>query len=243
MVGATSNASRTSGGLKGKGDAIEFGRNGSMGSSACSLPSQAFDQIDRVGSSEGAASGLSAKDIMESEGEGRTVSDRHESHGQHHKGGHSPSSHAAVMIWLGILIDAVPESIVLGILASTATQGSLMTFVIGVFLSNLPEAMSSSGTMRTCGFPAQRILLMWSSIVGLTGVGAGLGAVLFPPGSEDTSEAQFAIAGIEGMCGGAMLAMIANTALPEAFEQGGDVVGGSCLAGFLCALLVSVISS
>jgi len=158
------------------------------------------------------------------------------------EGGHH-NSHAAMMIWLGILIDAVPESVVLGILSSTSSSASLLTFVIGVFLANLPEAMSSSGTMAACGIGRTRILTMWSSIVVLTGVGAGVGAVLFPPGSEDEASSQYAIAAIEGMCGGAMLTMIANTALPEAFEQGGNVVGLSCLMGFLSALFVSVASS
>ena len=40
------------------------------------------------------------------------------------------------------------------------------------------------------------------------------------------------------MCGGAMLTMITNTVLPEAFEQGGDVIGLSCLAGFMAAIAV-----
>jgi len=160
--------------------------------------------------------------------------------GKEGEGGHGNNKHAAIMIWLGILIDAVPESIVLGILASTASSGSLLTFVIGVFLSNLPEAMSSSGTMAACGVNRTRILIMWSSIVVLTGVGAAMGAIIFPPGSEEEEGAQYAIAAIEGMCGGAMLTMIANTALPEAFEQGGNVVGLSTLLGFLSALFVSV---
>merc|ERR1712014_470252 len=103
------------------------------------------------------------------------------------------------MIWLGILIDAVPESVVLGILASTASTSSLITFVIGVFLSNLPEAMSSSATMFACGVPKARIMVMWSSIVVLTGVGALAGAVIFH-GKDGTESAQMAIAAIEGLC-------------------------------------------
>jgi zinc transporter ZupT len=157
-------------------------------------------------------------------------------------GGHN-NAHAAIMIWLGILIDAVPESVVLGILASTATEGSLLTFVIGVFLANLPEAMSSSSTMAACGIPKTRIMIMWSSIVVLTAVGACVGSIMFPPGSQEEESSQYAIAAIEGLCGGAMLAMISNTALPEAFEQGGDVVGLSTVCGFLSALFVSVVSS
>merc|ERR1719247_2236012 len=116
----------------------------------------------------------------------------------HAKGGHGhENAHAAIMIWLGILIDAVPESIVLGILASTSSEGSLLTFVIGVFLANLPEAMSSSSTMAACGIPKTRIMIMWSSIVVLTAVGACLGSIMFPPGSQEEESSQYAIAAIE----------------------------------------------
>jgi hypothetical protein len=203
----------------------------------------------------GTASISSAVSTQLSDAEVLASTHHHSSHGNgseagghgHGEGGnghgHGHNSHAALMIWLGILIDSVPESVVLGILASTATSGGLLTFVIGVFLSNLPEAMSSSGTMASCGFKKSRILLMWSSIVVLTGIGASIGATAFPAGSEETRNALIAIAAIEGLCGGAMLAMIANTALPEAFEQGGDVVGVSTLLGFLSALMVSAISS
>lgn len=156
--------------------------------------------------------------------------------------GHN-NAHAAIMIWLGILIDAVPESVVLGILASTSSEGSLLTFVIGVFLANLPEAMSSSSTMAACGISKTRIMIMWSSIVVLTAIGACIGSIMFPPGSQEEESSQYAIAAIEGLAGGAMLAMISNTALPEAFEQGGDVVGLSTVCGFLTALFVSVASS
>jgi CRP-like cAMP-binding protein/zinc transporter ZupT len=183
------------------------------------------------------------EEILEAdEDEDDNATDGGTEHSAPHGGGHN-NSHAAIMIWLGILIDAIPESVVLGILASTSSTGSLLTFVIGVFLANLPEAMSSSGTMHNCGIHPRRIMTMWFSIVLLTGVGAAVGAIVFPPGSEDEEGSQYAIVAIEGMCGGAMLTMIANTALPEAFEQGGDVVGLSTLSGFLSALFVSVVSA
>jgi len=151
------------------------------------------------------------------------------------------SKHAATMIWLGMLIDAVPESIVIGILINTGSMSSWIAFIVGVFLSNFPEAMSSSGTLKIHGVPRQRIMLMWTLIVVLTGIGAGIGALLFPPGSEENRSSKRAQAGIEGLCGGAMLAMISNTALPEAFEQGGDVVGVSTTSGFLSAFLVKAL--
>mmetsp|Transcript_48971 Transcript_48971/g.122730 ORF Transcript_48971/g.122730 Transcript_48971/m.122730 type:complete len:203 (+) Transcript_48971:179-787(+) len=99
-------------------------------------------------------------------------------HGHGHGGG---SAQAAVMIWLGILIDAVPESLVIGILWVSKGLGGMLPFLIGVFLSNLPEAMSSSGTMRASGMRVPTIYLMWTGIVIVTGVGAGIGPPYFPP--------------------------------------------------------------
>jgi len=164
---------------------------------------------------------------------------QHEQHGHAQHGG-GRGVQAAVTIWLGILIDAVPESFVMGILVNTASRGTLLAFVVGVFLANFPEAMSSAGTMRLHGMRRRVILVMWASITLMTGLGAFGGATIFPPGSKDDPVIQKVIAGIEGLCGGAMLCMIANTVLPEAFEQGGNVTGMSTLLGFLVAVAVSV---
>eukprot|EP00927_Polykrikos_kofoidii_P034445 TRINITY_DN29238_c0_g1_i1.p1 TRINITY_DN29238_c0_g1~~TRINITY_DN29238_c0_g1_i1.p1 ORF type:complete len:763 (+),score=158.22 TRINITY_DN29238_c0_g1_i1:66-2291(+) len=160
-----------------------------------------------------------------------------------HHGHDGRDAQAALMIWVGILIDGVPESVVMGILANTASKGTLLAFVVGVFLANFPEAMSSAGTMKLHGVRTPVIMLMWASITLLTGIGAGVGALMFPPGSTSDPSIQKAIACIEGLCGGAMLCMIANTVLPEAFEQGGNVTGMATLCGFLVAIAVSVSGS
>lgn len=168
--------------------------------------------------------------------------------------GQSGGAHRAVMIWLGILIDAVPESLVIGILVNrtavagddaytrfSRTTGAVLPFVIGVFLSNLPESMSSSGSMKAHGMRVSTILTMWFITTLLTAAGASMGAIIFPPrlGMDDSTE--LAVASVEGLAAGAMLTMIAQTMMPEAFEQGGDIVGLSCLAGFLCALSVKLV--
>lgn len=143
-----------------------------------------------------------------------------------------------VIIWFGLLMDAVPESLVLGIQSNSASTSSLLALVVAVFLANLPEAMSSSATMSRHGMKKRSILMMWSGTFFLTFVGACLGALLFPPGSEKEMSSLKKIAAMEGICGGAMLTMIANTVLPEAFHQGGDVTGLACLFGFLAAMSV-----
>lgn len=142
---------------------------------------------------------------------------------------------AATGIWLGILLDGIPESLVIGILLieKTAIPWAL---IAGVFLANLPEALSSSVVMRTQKYSKSRILVMWGSIVLLTAVGALVGN-MFLQGLPVS-----VMALIQGLAAGAMLTMISETMLPEAYEQGGAVVGLSTLAGFLAALFIKYVS-
>jgi CRP-like cAMP-binding protein/zinc transporter ZupT len=180
-------------------------------------------------------------DLLVSAAAAAAAGDRHTSCAANVSSSHGGGMQAAIMIWLGILIDSVPESVVMGILVNTSSRSSLITFVCGVFLANFPEAMSSAGTMAAHGMRKFVIIFMWASIMFCTGLGAYIGALLFPPGSRENPAVEKVIAGIEGLCGGAMLCMIANTVLPEAFEQGGNVTGLSALLGFLVAIAISVI--
>lgn len=143
---------------------------------------------------------------------------------------------AALAIWLGIAIDGVPESLIIGTLALNP-EGVSLAFIAGVFLANMPEAMSSSISMRNSGSSKRRILTMWTSLCLLTGCGAFLGAALLPADPQGTMF--FVVLGIEALAAGAMLTMIAETMLPEAFEQGGSIVGMATLLGFLAALAVA----
>ncbi|MFC1495045.1 cyclic nucleotide-binding domain-containing protein [Thermodesulfobacteriota bacterium] len=151
---------------------------------------------------------------------------------------------AALAIWLGIALDAIPESLIIGMLVVIAYSSDApmsIAFVVGVFLANLPEAMSSAVTMKRQGSKFGKIFWMWMSLCLMTGVGALCGALIFPP--HPVGLLGYVIAGIEGLAAGAMLTMIADTMLPEAFEQGGGtIVGLSTLAGFLAALGVKVSS-
>jgi CRP-like cAMP-binding protein len=166
-----------------------------------------------------------------------TAEDIREEVKEHHGEG------AALAIWLGIALDGIPESLVIGmLLVSASARGASISlaFIAGVFLANLPEAMSSAVTMRQGGMRVARIFWMWTSLCIMTGIGAFIGASIFPPDPQGWM--LYFIYAIEGLAGGAMLTMIAETMLPEAFEQGGGtVVGLSTLVGFLAALAVKLI--
>lgn len=137
--------------------------------------------------------------------------------------------HAApVAIWLGLMLDGIPESFVIG----ARTGGGLgVSLIAGLFLSNYPEALSSSVGMREQGTTWRRIATMWLSLVAAAAVGAGIGAVVFSESSEAVS------AVLEGITAGAMLTVISETMLPEAYARSGHLSGPASLAGFLITLL------
>jgi CRP-like cAMP-binding protein len=136
---------------------------------------------------------------------------------------------AAVAIFLGMALDGIPESFVIG--ANVLVTGGIsLSLLGGLILANFPEALSSSAGMKEQGMSRLRILAMWTGLMVMTGVGAMLGAIAL----ANASQGLFAT--IEGLAAGAMLAMVAETMLPEAFHRGGGVVGLSTLAGFLVAI-------
>lgn len=143
---------------------------------------------------------------------------------------------AAMGIFLGLLLDGIPESLVIG-MSMIGSPTVSATLIVGLFLSNLPEAMSSAIGMKAQGASVMRILGMWTFLMLFIGAGAFAGNVLFQGAPAGV------IAAFEAAAAGAMLTMIAETALPEAYEQGGWVSGLATLLGFLAAFLVKTLES
>ena len=152
-------------------------------------------------------------------------------------------SGAPLAIWLGNFIDGVPGSFVIGssflaILMEKMADGAPgflevipYTLIAGLFLSNFPEAMSSSVGMQDQGWRVPRILGMWSSLVVMASLGGMLGYFLGAEVKHTT------VVGMEGIAAGAMLTMISQAMIPEAVHLGGaGIVGPSTLAGFLSAV-------
>jgi zinc transporter ZupT len=146
----------------------------------------------------------------------------------------SEHGNPSMAIWLGMMLDGIPESIVVG--SSLLIHPTMsLSLLAGLAISNFPEALSSSVGMRKQRMSNPKIMMMWTSIMVVSGIGAFFGNVLF----ENVSPGAFAL--VDGMAAGAMLTMIAETMLPEAFHIGGSVTGLSALAGFLATLLFKVI--
>ena len=145
------------------------------------------------------------------------------------------ASSAPMGIFLGLLLDSIPESLVIGMSMIGAPTVSA-TLIVALFLANLPEALSSAVGMKAQGIGIPRIVGMWTFLMVFTGVGALSGNTLF----QDAPDAL--IAGFEAAAAGALLTMLAETAMPEAYEQGGWLSGIATLLGFLTAFFVKTLS-
>jgi ZIP family zinc transporter len=143
----------------------------------------------------------------------------------------TPHDAAGPAIVLGALLDGVPESAVLG-LTLLQTGGIGVAMLVAVFVSNLPESIAASTSLRASGWTLGRVYLLWSGIALLSAVAAGLGYALLDGASAGT------LAFILAFAGGAILTMLSTSMMPEAYEHAGRSVGLATTLGFFTAFLI-----
>lgn len=141
---------------------------------------------------------------------------------------------AALAIVLGIVLDGIPESFVVGI-DLLSGEGVSAAFIAAVFLSNLPESAAASTGLAKAGWADSRIYLLWVGVTLVAGLAAVLGNGLFGGASND------AVAFVLAFAAGAILTMLADTMFPEAFEKGGRAAGLLTTLGFATAVLITSI--
>ena len=143
-------------------------------------------------------------------------------------------SGSALAIVLGIVLDGIPESIVLGL--SILTGGSVsIAFLAAVFLSNLPEAIAATTGLSAGGWARARILGLWALVALVSALASLAGYALF-----DTASPRL-LSFVLAFAGGAVLTMLADTMIPEAYEHGGRFVGVVTTIGFGTAFALSAL--
>jgi zinc transporter, ZIP family len=139
---------------------------------------------------------------------------------------------AALAIVLGIVLDGVPESFVVG-MDLLSGEGVSAAFVAAVFLSNLPESAAASSGLAKAGWARMRIYGLWAFVCVVAGLAAALGYGLLGDASGNI------VAFVLAFAAGAILTMLVDTMVPEAFEKGGRATGLLTTLGFATAVFIS----
>jgi zinc transporter, ZIP family len=148
---------------------------------------------------------------------------------------HGPASpDSGLAIVLGAALDGIPESVVLGL--TVAEGGGIgVAFLVAVFLSNLPEGIAGTSGLLKGGWSGGRILRLWLIVVVASAVASFIGATVLAGGPGELN------AFILGFAGGAILTMLADTLIPEAFEHAGKPAGLVTTLGFGLAFALTLL--
>lgn len=141
----------------------------------------------------------------------------------------------AKAILFGTVLDGVPESIVIGV-GLIGGAGVSPAVVCAVFLSNLPEAIGSTTGLKASGWSAAKVFGMWSLVAVVAGLSAMVGFGAFDGTSSELEAFVMAFAG------GALLTMLCDSMIPQAYELDGKLTGLLTTAGFGVAYAISAVA-
>ena len=155
--------------------------------------------------------------------------------GNHRKrsGGEQEGGSAKAIV-LGAVMDGIPESVAIGV--SLVGGGAIAApMVVAVFLSNVPESLSAAKGLTRAGHSARYVICLWTVVMLVSGLASALGYALLGDASGNV------IAGVQAFAAGAILTMLADTMMPEAFEHGGATVGLVTVLGFALAFFLTTL--
>lgn len=129
-----------------------------------------------------------------------------------------------------VVLDGVPENLALGV---SLVEGASVSLLVAIFASNLPEALVGAVAMREGGRPPRAVVGIWVACGFVLAVAVVAGR-LFAGGLGDP-----VLSVALGFAGGAVLASLADTLMPEAFQQGGPWIALATTAGFFVSFILA----
>ncbi len=136
-------------------------------------------------------------------------------------------------ILAGVILDGIPENMALGVsLLQTSWTGAL-ALLVAIFASNLPEALGGAVSMRDQGRTSGFAIAVWAVTAVVLAAAVVVGNAALSGVSEESLSVLLAFAG------GAVLASLADTLMPDAYREGGKLVAFATAAGFLVSFVIS----
>lgn len=140
---------------------------------------------------------------------------------------------AGMALLAAVTLDGVPENIALGVSLGEGTGG--VALLAAIFVSNLPEALVGASSMRSQGRSVASVIGMWFTCAVLLVFAVVVGAGPLANTDPETISLPLAFAA------GAVIASLADTLMPEAYEHGGPAVAISTAAGFVLSFMLSLV--
>jgi zinc transporter, ZIP family len=140
---------------------------------------------------------------------------------------------SGMAMFLGALLDGIPEAFILGI--TIGLGGSIsVAFLTAVFVSNIPQGLAGTVALKAAGYTNQSVWFMWTALT----IAAALASLAgYLTGDNVSHQGLYA----EAFAAGAVLTMLADSMMPEAFDHGGRLVGLVTVLGYLVAATLTVL--
>ncbi len=187
-----------------------------------------YSAANRILDKKSSGRRVSINSTTVSSGTDNNVRNRKRYHGENAGGGKSTSG---LSLLVGSVMDNIPENMALGI--SLVTGGAVnIVLIAAIFISNFPEGLASTEGMKINGRSKKYILALWSIAVIIGTISTTIGFAVLSRASP------FVIAIAMSYAAGAILVMLSESMIPEAFKEGGSRIGLAALAGFAIAFML-----
>jgi zinc transporter, ZIP family len=140
---------------------------------------------------------------------------------------------SAFALLAGVTLDGVPENVALGVSLLETSGAGALTLLAAIFFSNLPEALGGAVGMREQGRSKGFTVGVWIATAVLLAAAVVVGNAALSATDEEP------LAVLLSFAGGAVLASLADTLMPDAYREGGAWVAFATAAGFLLSFLIA----